>query len=216
MIRRARDRFGLYPELLAADTAYGSADMLGWLVEDEGIEPHIPVVDKSERHDGAFPATEFAYDHVADEYACPGGKKLKPYWRDIAKARPEFGKDGFKKCFARKQDCAVCPLKPRCTPNQPTRKIARSAASSSGARFSRCTFSMVARRSLSSLPSPERSSTGMLASFAAHTQHMPVAQVADPHGVARPENLQFVLFRFYSTIARRSLRSSSDNSAPGL
>jgi transposase len=126
MIRRARDRFGLYPELLAADTAYGSAAMLGWLVEDEGIEPHIPVVDKTERQDGAFPATEFAYDHEADEYACPGGKKLKPYWRDIAKARPEFGKDGFKKYFARKQDCAVCPLKPRCTPNQPTRKIARS------------------------------------------------------------------------------------------
>ena len=38
MIRRARDRFGLYPEMLAADTAYGSASMLGWLVEDEGIE----------------------------------------------------------------------------------------------------------------------------------------------------------------------------------
>ena len=39
MILRTKDRFGLYPELLAADTAYGSADMLGWLVEDEGIEP---------------------------------------------------------------------------------------------------------------------------------------------------------------------------------
>ena len=53
MIQRARDRFDLYPESLAADTAYGSADMLGWLVEDEGIEPHIPVFDKSERKDGA-------------------------------------------------------------------------------------------------------------------------------------------------------------------
>ena len=40
--------------------------------------------------------------------------------------RPAFGKDGFKKYYARKQDCAVCPLKPRCTPNQATRKIARS------------------------------------------------------------------------------------------
>ena len=51
MILRAKDRFGLYPEMLAADTAYGSANMLGWLVEDEGIEPHIPVFDKSERED---------------------------------------------------------------------------------------------------------------------------------------------------------------------
>jgi transposase len=126
MIRRVRERFGLYPELLAADTAYGAAEMLGWLVEDEGIEPHIPVFDKSERKDGAFPATDFAYDHEADQYTCPGGKPLKPYWRDIAKERPEFGNDGFKKYFARKQDCAACPLKPRCTPNQPTRKISRS------------------------------------------------------------------------------------------
>lgn len=33
MILRVKDRFDLYPEMLAADTAYGSADMLGWLVE---------------------------------------------------------------------------------------------------------------------------------------------------------------------------------------
>ena len=126
MIRRARDRFGLYPEMLAADTAYGSASMLGWLVEDEGIEPHIPVFDKSERKDGAFPAAAFVYDHEADEYACPGGKALKPYWRTIAKGRPEFGKDGSKRYFARKEDCADCELKSRCTPNQATRKISRS------------------------------------------------------------------------------------------
>ena len=126
MIQRAKDRFDLYPESLAADTAYGSADMLGWLVEDEGVEPHIPVFDKSERKDGAFPATDFAYDHKADQYTCPGDKPLKPYWRDISKGRPEYGKDGFKRYYARKQDCAACTLKPRCTPNQPTRKIARS------------------------------------------------------------------------------------------
>ncbi len=47
MIARTRDRFGLYPEKLVADTAYGSAEALGWLVESEGIEPHIPVIDKS-------------------------------------------------------------------------------------------------------------------------------------------------------------------------
>jgi transposase len=120
MILRTRDRFDLYPEILAADTAYGSAEMLGWLVEDEGVEPHIPVFDKSERKDGAYPATDFTYDHNADQYTCPGGKPLK------SKERPEYGKDGFKRYFARKTDCAACPLKSRCTPNQPTRKISRS------------------------------------------------------------------------------------------
>jgi hypothetical protein len=34
MIDRAQDCFGLDPERLAADTAYGSAEMLGWLVHE--------------------------------------------------------------------------------------------------------------------------------------------------------------------------------------
>jgi hypothetical protein len=38
-----RQRFGLKLKLLAADTAYGSAPMLDWLVEEKGIAPHIPV-----------------------------------------------------------------------------------------------------------------------------------------------------------------------------
>lgn len=59
MLARTRGRFGLHPGLLAADTAYGTADMLGWLVEEQDIEPQIPVFDKPERKDGAFPATEF-------------------------------------------------------------------------------------------------------------------------------------------------------------
>ena len=126
MLVRTRHRFDLHPGTLAADTAYGTADMLGWLVEEQDIEPHIPVFDKSERKDGAFPATDFTYDPVTDAYKCPGGKELRPYWRNISKGRAAFGKDGFKKYYARKQDCAACPLKPRCTPNQATRKIARS------------------------------------------------------------------------------------------
>ena len=49
MIERTSDRFDLHPDRLAADTGYGSAAMLGWLVEEQGIEPHIPVWDKSGR-----------------------------------------------------------------------------------------------------------------------------------------------------------------------
>ena len=126
MLVRTRHRCNLHPGVLTADTAYGAADMLGWLVEEQDIEPHIPVFDKSERKDGAFPATDFTYDADTDAYNCPGGRELRPYWRHISKGRPAFGKDGFKKYYARKKDCAACPLKPRCTPNQTTRKIARS------------------------------------------------------------------------------------------
>jgi hypothetical protein len=41
MIERTDDRLGVCPERLAADSAYGSAEMLGWLVNEHAIEPHI-------------------------------------------------------------------------------------------------------------------------------------------------------------------------------
>ena len=72
MIERTEERFGLYPERLAADSAYGSAEMLGWLVHEHGIEPHIPVFDKSARTDGTFSREDFAYDHEGDVYRLPG------------------------------------------------------------------------------------------------------------------------------------------------
>lgn len=62
MIERTQERFGLWPERLVADTAYGSAPNLGWLVEDRGIKPHIPVFDKSGRKDDTFERSAFAYD----------------------------------------------------------------------------------------------------------------------------------------------------------
>jgi transposase len=124
MITRTRKRFGLTPERLAADTAYGSGDMLGWLF-GEGIEPHIPVIDKSERHDGTFSNAEFRYHPERDEYACPGGRALKKYWRQMKTPRDGVSKDGFRRYYARQADCAACALKKRCCPNQPRRKIAR-------------------------------------------------------------------------------------------
>ncbi len=49
---------------MAADTACGSAEMLDWRVHDQGIEPHIPVIDKYERIDGTFSRSDFTYDHA--------------------------------------------------------------------------------------------------------------------------------------------------------
>jgi transposase len=54
MIERTKERFDLYPARLAGDSAYGSAEMLNWLVYEQGIEPHVPVFDKSTRTDGTF------------------------------------------------------------------------------------------------------------------------------------------------------------------
>jgi transposase len=62
MLERAEARFGLKPDRLAADSAYGSAPMLNWLVEEKKIAPHIPVIDKSQRDDGTFSRSDFRYD----------------------------------------------------------------------------------------------------------------------------------------------------------
>ena len=59
MVDRVKERFDLAPDRLIADTAYGSAPMLAWLVEEKAIEPHVPVWDKTERSDGTFSRSDF-------------------------------------------------------------------------------------------------------------------------------------------------------------
>src|SRR5271156_3866856 len=59
MIERSMERFDLLPARLIGDTAYGSAEMLNWLVHEHGIEPHVPVFDKSKRSDGTFSREDF-------------------------------------------------------------------------------------------------------------------------------------------------------------
>src|SRR6476660_7925993 len=49
MIERTTESLALYPRRLLGDSAYGSAEMLGWLVSERGIEPHVTVLDKSVR-----------------------------------------------------------------------------------------------------------------------------------------------------------------------
>jgi transposase len=70
MIERTRDRFGLKPGHLAGDVAYGTGEMLGWLVGHD-IDPHIPVWDKGARQDGSLSRTDFTYDRERDVYHCP-------------------------------------------------------------------------------------------------------------------------------------------------
>src|SRR5271168_2951699 len=54
MIERSMERFDRYPARLIGDSAYGSAEMLGWLVNEHGIEPHVTVFDRSEEHTSEF------------------------------------------------------------------------------------------------------------------------------------------------------------------
>lgn len=126
MIDRVQDRFDIWPERLAADTAYGSAENLAWLVHEKGIEPHIPVFDHASRRTDSFTRSEFRFDHKRDVYVCPGGRDLQLYNRNFTVARSGVHQDGFMRYRAAKRDCDVCSLKARCCPGQPARKIPRS------------------------------------------------------------------------------------------
>ena len=126
MIERTMDRTGLYPARLVGDTGYGSAEMLGWLVNKHGIEPHIPVFDKSKRRDDTFSRSDFRYDDSEDAYRCPSGKWLYQYRRAFKQARDTVCDDGMRRYRASKHDCEACPMKNRCVPREPARKILRS------------------------------------------------------------------------------------------
>jgi hypothetical protein len=47
MIERTEATFGIKPDWLVADTAYGAAPNLHFLVDEKGIKPHVSVIDKS-------------------------------------------------------------------------------------------------------------------------------------------------------------------------
>jgi hypothetical protein len=125
MIERVEARFDLKPERLAADTAYGNAEMLGWLVEDKAIEPHIPVWDKSERRPDRFGRTDFRWLADSDCYVCPGGKHLEPNLQKQDK-RHRITKENTIIYRARSADCRGCVHKAHCCPKEPAKKIHRS------------------------------------------------------------------------------------------
>lgn len=110
---------------MAADSAYGSAANLAWLVKQKQIAPHIPVFDKSQRTDGTWSRGDFTWDDKNDRYICPEGKALVQYHRSYATPRTGIDKDGFRRYRASSKDCSVCPSKLRCCPNAPARKIPR-------------------------------------------------------------------------------------------
>lgn len=116
MIERTNRCFGLKPNRLAADSAYGTGKFLGWLM-DQKITPHITVRDLSKRKDGTFSRADFTYDAEHDRYTCPEGKTLKTTGRILS--------DNTFRYLASTHDCRICPAKQKCCPNTTYRKIPR-------------------------------------------------------------------------------------------
>src|SRR5438552_2100717 len=89
------------------------------LIHEQGIEPHIPVFDKSQRTDGTFSRDAFTYDHERDCYICPAGKELRKRQKIYRVPRPLVDEDGMMRYRASKLDCESCSLNPQCCPKAP-------------------------------------------------------------------------------------------------
>jgi transposase len=126
MVERVEANFDLTPERLIGDTAYGAAPMLAWMVEEKAIEPHVPVLDKTERKDGTFSRSDFEWNEQANEYRCPAGHALRSQRRPFKTPRTGITKADTILYRSSQLDCATCPMKVHCCPNTPVRKIARS------------------------------------------------------------------------------------------
>ena len=77
------------------------------------------MIDKSNREDATFSREHFTFDQERDVYTCPAGKLLTTTGKLV--------NDGETLLYrARVIDCRRCPLKDRCCPNMPLRRIPRS------------------------------------------------------------------------------------------
>ena len=115
MIDRTETAFGLRPQRLAADTAYGTGRLIAWLL-DRAIAPHIPVWERYPPADGMFSRSDFAYDAERDAYICPNGSLLK--------TTGTIHDGRVRNYLSHPGECRVCTFKERCT-RAPFKKIAR-------------------------------------------------------------------------------------------
>jgi len=129
MLARAEAAFGFAPSCLGADKSYGTGPFLAWLLA-RGVEPHVPVLDRTAQTDGMFTRESFTYIEAKDAWRCPSGHTLRAAALDRS--------TGMKKYLARAGDCRTCALKPQCTTakarglsvsiHEPARKAAQALA----------------------------------------------------------------------------------------
>ncbi len=107
------EKLGVRPESLGADKAYGSGEFLAWLLQ-QGVQPHIPVIDRRHQTDGRFTRDQFRYDAAENAYYCPEGKALR--YRGLQRSNHGYAYE------ATPAQCQGCPQKKLCTP-APARRL---------------------------------------------------------------------------------------------
>lgn len=126
MLERVEEKYAIKPKRLMADAAYGSGEMLDWMVKEKAIEPHIPVWDKTNTKPELISIREFSWDEKNDVYTCPEGIKLHPGKSRKKNQKVTVTVDKTIIYRARKAECDACDKKMHCCPSSNPRKIARS------------------------------------------------------------------------------------------
>jgi hypothetical protein len=127
MIERVEQRFRIKPRRLVGGTAYGSAAILGWMVDDKAIEQYVSLWDRSAQTDDTFASGDFQWNGLANECRCPAGHTLRSERRQFRSPRTHITKANTIIYRSSQTDRAACSMKAQCCPNTPTRNIARSA-----------------------------------------------------------------------------------------
>ena len=76
MLERYRERYGYFPQTLAADNTYGNGELLQWL-DERGIAPYIRVKENPNGRSDLYGIEKFIYVPEENYYICPEGKPLK-------------------------------------------------------------------------------------------------------------------------------------------
>jgi transposase len=107
---------GSSPRTVAADKAYGTADVYRSMAQ-RGITPCIPHQNhKGGKGVGIYEAKDFAYDAERDAYRCPQGQWLHRYCTT---------QEGSGRYQAAQGICAACPKRSLCTHAQGGRRLTR-------------------------------------------------------------------------------------------
>jgi len=113
MLAQTKERFGVCPESLGADKAYGSGEFLAWLLE-RSIQPYIPVIDRRHQTHRRFTRDQFQYDPVENVFRCPQGQALRYRGMD-RQAQGHLYQTV-------ESQCRGCPVRKHCTGGS-TRRI---------------------------------------------------------------------------------------------
>ncbi len=106
MLAQVKERFGICPESVGADKAYGSGEFLAWLLE-RNIQPYIPVIDRRHQTHRHFTRDQFQYNSAENAFRCPQGQTL--HYSGMYRQ-----KQGYIYQTTESQ-CRGCPVKNRCT-----------------------------------------------------------------------------------------------------